>query len=295
MRKTLITFLFIIMFSAGFGSGFLVNQYAAPETHKSLKVYWGAATRLPGIEIIDAFRIATGIKVEATFGGSGPLLSALELSRSGDLYLGVGTTSEMETAIKKNLVDPSSLRAMAYLVPAIIVQKGNPKNIIDLEDLTRPDVKVCLADPSYGIGLFVKQLLEYNGLWSNIEGRFVQVKSGEDAVAAVIMGGVDATVSWHVFYYWNKDKVDIMWINSSKIPEVSIAPSAITVYSKNRVLSEIFLNFVSNSYIAREAFARYGYVLTVEQGAQYTPYSETQWRRWIDKAEVEIKALKGGS
>jgi len=283
------------MFSAGFGSGFLVNQYAAPETHKSLKVYWGAATRLPGIEIIDAFRIATGIKVEATFGGSGPLLSALELSRSGDLYLGVGTTSEMETAIKKNLVDPSSLRVMAYLVPAIIVQKGNPKNIIDLEDLTRPDVKVCLADPSYGIGLFVKQLLEYNGLWSNIEGRFVQVKSGEDAVAAVIMGGVDATVSWHVFYYWNKDKVDIMWINSSKIPEVSIAPSAITVYSKNRVLSEIFLNFVSNSYIAREAFARYGYVLTVEQGAQYTPYSETQWRRWIDKAEVEIKALKGGS
>jgi len=275
---------------AGFCSGFLVKQYIAQETPKSLKVFWGSASKLPAVEIIKAFENATNIRVEATFGGAGPLLSALELSRSGDLYLGVGTLYEIETALKKNLVDSSSLRVIAYLVPAIIVQKGNPKNITVLEDLARPDVKLCLTDPSYGVGLFVKKLLEHNNLWSRIEGKFVQAKSGEDAVANVILGVVDATLSWHVFYYWNRDKVDIVWIESSRIPEVSAIPAAITVYCKDKLLSQIFLDFVTNSNASRDIFAKYGYVASADQGSKFTPYSGDQWRRWIEVAQEKLKA-----
>jgi len=288
LRKRILTMLLITMWLVGFGSGFLLKPYIASEPHKSLKVFWGDATKLPGIEIIEAFKNATNIEVEATFSGAGPLLSALELSRSGDLYLGVGTLYEMETALNRNLVDPSSLRIIAYLVPAIIVQKGNPKHITSIEDLARPDIKLCLTDPSYGVGLFVKRLLEHNGLWSKVEGKFVQVKSGADAVTNVILGTVDATVSWHVFYYWNRDKVDIVWIDPSKIPEISIIPAAITVYTHERVLSEIFLDFVTNSQIAKKIFEKYGYVTTVEQGVKFTPYNETQWSQWIEEAKKKI-------
>jgi len=277
----------------GFGSGFLLKSYIASAPHKSLKVLWGDASRLPGTEIIEAFENTTNIGVGATFTGAGPLLSSLEISRSGDLYLGVGTLYEMETALKKNLVDPLSLRTIAYLIPAIIVQKGNPKNITSLSDLVRLDVKLCLTDPTYGVGLFVRRLLEHNDLWSKVESRFVQVKSGADAVTNIILGSVDATVSWHVFYYWKREEVDIVWIDYSKILEVSVIPAAITVYTQDRVLSEIFLDFVANSQVAKGIFAKYGYVATVEQGVKFTPYSEARWNQWIENVEEKIKALIG--
>ena len=282
MKKIVIFSLFIVIFLVGFGVGFIVEQGIAVETQKSLFVYWGAATRAPALEIIDAFKNTTGVRVEATFGGSGPLLSALELSRSGDLFLGVGTFSEMELAVKKNLVDASSVRRIAYLVPVIFVQKGNPKNITNLEDLTRSDVKLCLTDPTYGVGLFIKEIFERNGLWGKIKGRFIEVRSGEEAVANVILGSADATVSWHVFYYQNKEKVELVWIDPSRI-EVSTIPAAITVYTKDKVLSDVFLSFL-NSNASKEILAKYGYITTVEQGVKFTPYSESWWRQQIEKA-----------
>ncbi len=43
------------------------------------------------------------------------------------------------------------------VVLTIIVQKGNPKNIISLEDLTRPIISVGIADPeAVCIGLYAK-------------------------------------------------------------------------------------------------------------------------------------------
>jgi len=282
VKKIVIFSLFIVIFLVGFGVGFIVEQGIAVETQKSLFVYWGAATRAPALEIIDAFKNTTGVRVEATFGGSGPLLSALELSRSGDLFLGVGTFSEMELAVKKNLVDASSVRRIAYLVPVIFVQKGNPKNITNLEDLTRSDVKLCLTDPTYGVGLFIKEIFERNGLWGKIKGRFIEVRSGEEAVANVILGSADATVSWHVFYYQNKEKVELVWIDPSRI-EVSTIPAAITVYTKDKVLSDVFLSFL-NSNASKEILAKYGYITTVEQGVKFTPYSESWWRQQIEKA-----------
>jgi molybdate transport system substrate-binding protein len=281
MKKITVFLLLIVIFLAGFGLGFVVAQNIKAETQKSLFVYWGAATRAPALEIIDAFKNATGVRVEATFGGSGPLLSALELSRSGDLFLGVGTSSEMQMAVKKNLVDASSIRRIAYLVPVVFVQKGNPKNITTLEDLARSDVKLCLTDPTYGVGLFVKEILERNGLWDKIKGRFVEVRSGEEAVANVILGSVDATVSWHVFYYQNKEKVELVWIDPSQI-EVSTVPAAITVYTKDKVLSDVFLSFLSST-TSKEILAKYGYITTVEQGVKLTPYSETWWRQQIER------------
>ena len=283
MKKIVIFPLFIVIFLVGFGVGFIVEPSFEAETQKSLFVYWGAATRVPALEIIDAFKNATGVRVDATFGGSGPLLSALELSKSGDLFLGVGTFSEMEIAVEKNLVDASSIRRIAYLVPVIFVQKGNPKNITNLEDLARLDVKLCLTDPTYGVGLFIKEILERNGLWDKIKGRFVEVRSGEEAVANVILGSADATVSWHVFYYPNKEKVELVWIDPSQI-EASAIPAAITVYTKDKVLSDAFLSFL-NSNTAKEILAKYGYITTVEQGVKLTPYSKSWWIQQIEKAE----------
>lgn len=72
-------------------------------------------------------------------GGSGALLSALEITKIGDVYI-PSSPEFLILARQRGIVNftISQPRILAYLVPAIIVQKGNPKNITKLEDLARP-------------------------------------------------------------------------------------------------------------------------------------------------------------
>jgi hypothetical protein len=65
------------------------------------------------------------------------MLSEMKLAQRGDLYL-PGSSDFMEIAKRENLVLSESERFVAYLVPAINVPAGNPKNIRSLEDLARP-------------------------------------------------------------------------------------------------------------------------------------------------------------
>lgn len=292
-RYTLLTIPFLSGL-IGFTSGFFLKPCDIPDriNNLNLKILWGTASRLPGIELVEAFEKTTRIKIDAMFAGAGPLLSALELNKSGDIYLGVGTLEEVKTAFDKRLVLPSSLRKIAYLVPVIIVQKGNPKNITSLDDLTRSDINLCLPDVRYGIGLFLKKFFENNSLWSRIESKFVQAKDGEDAVAKVILKSVDATVSWHVFYYWNSDKVDVVWIDPQRIHEVSVIPAVITSFARDKTLCEIFINFLTNTELSRTVFAKYKYVTSVMEGVYYTPYTEYKWVEWIKNADEKIEALR---
>ena len=82
-------------------------------------------------ELARAFESQRGVGVEITYGGSGTVLSQMMLARTGDLYI-PGSQDFMDTAEAKGAVDPSTRKIVAYLVPAIAVPKGNPKNILTL-------------------------------------------------------------------------------------------------------------------------------------------------------------------
>jgi len=60
----------------------------------------------------------------------------MKLSKKGDLYF-PGSSDFMELAKKEDLVFPESEKIVVYLVSAINVQKGNPKGIHSLRDLTK--------------------------------------------------------------------------------------------------------------------------------------------------------------
>ncbi len=57
------------------------------EEPKSLTAFVGSASKPPMEEAIKAFEEKTGIAVYANYGGSGAMLSQIELSKSGDLYI----------------------------------------------------------------------------------------------------------------------------------------------------------------------------------------------------------------
>ncbi len=272
--------------------GYFIGVMETERSRLVIRPFWGVATRLPGTEIIGIYERGTGVRVEATFGGAGQLLSEMMIARVGDLYLGVGTLHDISKAVEEGIVDPNTIRVLSYMVPLILVAKGNPSNVTGLEDLAQSDVSLCLTNPSYGVGLFVKELLEHNGLWDDVEGRYVEAESGEKAVVNVIMGHVDATISWHVFYYWNPEEVEVVWIDAGRIPKVSVVPGAISVFSENREVAEVFLDYSAESRASKSIFNKYGYVATIEQAVDYTPYSYEAWQDWMKGVEEEMSSLR---
>ena len=111
-------------------------------------------------EIGILFEQENGVKVEYNYAGSNALLSGIEISKQGDVYM-PGATMYIEKAKEKGFVDYE--QNVAYHVPVIAVPKGNPANIRCLNDLTKPGVKVILGDPeAAACGKIANKILEKN-------------------------------------------------------------------------------------------------------------------------------------
>ncbi|MHC1628033.1 MAG: molybdate ABC transporter substrate-binding protein [Candidatus Nezhaarchaeales archaeon] len=271
MRK-IVAVMVVLIVIAGV-SGYLMGSMVATKA-KSLVMFAGAALKAPGEELIEIFGNATGVKVDVQWGGSGKVLSSLEISKSGDIFLS-GSPDYMIKAINDGVVDPKSIRIIAYLVPAIIVPKDNPKNITCLEDLAKPGIRVGIGNPDYVcVGKYAKELLQYNGLWDNVSKNIVvYAESCSKTASLVVTGSVDAIIGWHVFHYWNPDETEIIWLKPEQIPKISYICAAVTKYCHDRNLAEIFLDFLANSEISKIILRQYGY-LTHEDVEQYAPYAE---------------------
>ncbi len=69
----------------------------------------------------------------------------------------------MEKAKTDGLVYPETEKKIVYLVNAINVQKGNPKNIHNLRDLLQPGLKIAIANPeTVCVGLYATEIIDNN-------------------------------------------------------------------------------------------------------------------------------------
>jgi molybdate transport system substrate-binding protein len=99
---------------------------------KTLTILCGAGIR-PAMEPIKAgFEAEQGCAVNVVYAGSGTLLGQLQAGVEADLYL-PGDIWFIHQARDKGLVEAH--RTLAWFVPVIAVQKGNPKGIKGLQDL----------------------------------------------------------------------------------------------------------------------------------------------------------------
>jgi molybdate transport system substrate-binding protein len=241
---------------------------------KSLTVFCGSANKPAMEEIAALYEEEKGIDVKLVFGGSGTLLSQIELSRSGEIYL-PGSPDYAIIAERKKQIIPGSDHVVAYLVPAIVTPKGNPKKIEKLEDLARPGVKVGIGNPeTVCLGLYGVELLERNGLLDGVLSNVVTFGASCSKTANLAaMSQVDAILGWRVFHYWNPERMDYVAITKDQIPRISYIPIMIPVHTKSRKLSEDFIKFVLSERGMR-TYEKLGYLTDVEKARQFAPTAE---------------------
>jgi molybdate transport system substrate-binding protein len=180
-----------------------------------LLVYAGSASQPPAEEAVKAFEEETGIRVDVVFGGSGTVLSQMKLAKQGDLYF-PGSSDFMIKAKRDGDVFPETETIIVYLVSAINVQKGNPHNIHSLKDLTRPGLRVAIANPeSVCVGTYAVEIVEQNftpeekaAFKANLAN---YTGSCSKTATAISLKQADAVIGWRVFEHWDPERLLRSW------------------------------------------------------------------------------------
>ncbi len=250
----------------------LATAQEANPSSKRIFLFAGAASKPATEELIKIFKESVGVTIEVAFGGSGFVLSQMKLTRKGDLYF-PGSSDFMELAKREGLVFPESERIVVYLVPAINVQKGNPKRIESLRDLTKDGIRVAIANPRFVcVGTYAVEIIEKNlspiereGLRRNLAN---YTESCEKTANAISLKAVDAVLGWRVFQYWDPERIETIYLRPREIPRIGYIPIAISRFTENRTLAERFIDFLLSSE-GKAVFRKYHYLTELQEALRF--------------------------
>lgn len=245
----------------------LVVQNVHPSS-KRILVFAGAASKPATEGVIKLFQEKTGIAVDVIFGGSGFVLSQMRLAKKGDIYF-PGSSDFMEIAKKEGLVFPESEKIIVYLIPAINVQRGNPKGIYCLKDLTKDGVRVAIANPEMVcVGTYAVEIVEKN-LTSSEQERFKKnlvnyTESCEKTANAISLKAVDAVIGWRVFQYWDPQRIETIYLKPEEVPRIGYIPIAISKFAQDKMLAQTFIDFLLSPH-GKIVFQKYHYLMDPQE------------------------------
>lgn len=263
---------------------------------KPLVLYCAAGIKPAILPLAESFEREYGQPVQLMYGGSGTLLSNLQVANTGDLYI-AADQSYIELAQQKDLV--REVLPLARMRPVIVVQRGNPKNIHRLQDLVRGDIRLVIGNPdAASIGKQTKILLEQAGLWESIKGQVENKGVFKPTVMEVAndvkLGAVDAGIVWDAtaFQYPDIDVIHVPEFESAR-EQISIS---VLKYSDQPTMALRFARYL-NSTIGNEVFARHGFEPVAGDKWEWHPeltfFCGSVNRRAVDQVIKEFEQREG--
>jgi molybdate transport system substrate-binding protein len=258
-------------------------------------IYAGAASKPATEEIVRGFKEKTGIVTDVIFGGSGFVLSQMKLSKKGDIYF-PGSSDFMELAKKEGLVFPESEKIVVYLVSAINVQKGNPKGIHSLRDLTKDGIRVAIANPEMVcVGTYAVEIIEKNLTPSEKE-KFKKnlvnyTESCEKTATVISLKAVDAVIGWRVFQYWDPERIETILLKPEAISRIGYLPIAISKYTEDKITAQKFIDFLLSSQ-GKAAFQKYHYLMDLQEARRFTKPDTPVGGEYLLPEEWKMQGLK---
>ena len=227
---------------------FMVSLLVYPQSgcaQDMLLVYSGAGMRKPMDKIGTAFEKKYDVAVNYNYAGSNTLLSQIDLTKKGDVYI-PGATMYIDKAKEKGFVDYE--QPVAYHIPVIAVPKGNPAKITRLEDLTKPKVKIIFGDPkAAAIGKLGNKILKKNKIYKAVQKNIIATSGTvNELVIYISMNQADASIIWRSSLLGTENKINIVEI-PKKQNCIKIIPIGRLTFSKNKEMAKSFVNFVASS------------------------------------------------
>ncbi len=161
----------------------------APAAGQKVTVFAAASLTDAFNEIADKFKQQNpGVTFDFNYAGSQQLRTQLEQGAVADVFASANTT-EMNNAIKSDLVVSGTQKTFVRNRLTVIVPKDNPGGVNELKDLAKPGLKVVLAAPNVPVGGYA--LTALNKMNTDFGATFSQtvisnVVSQEDNVKQVV-------------------------------------------------------------------------------------------------------------
>jgi len=250
-----------------------IPSHPSASSSGRLLLFAGAASKPATEEVVKAFREKSNTTAEVVFGGSGFVLSQMKLSKKGDIYF-PGSSDFMELAKKEGLVYPESEKIVVYLVPAINVQKGNPKKISSLKDLTKKGIRLAIANPEMVcVGTYAVEIIEKNldpqekeSLRRNLVN---YTESCEKTANVISLKAVDAVLGWRVFHDWDPERIETLYLKPDEIPRIGYIPIAISKFTRDRALAQQCIDYILSPH-GKSVFRKFNYLMDVREARQFT-------------------------
>jgi molybdate transport system substrate-binding protein len=142
----------------------------------------------------------------------------------------------------------------------LAVQKGNPKDIKSIDDLTKPDLKVALSDPQYSTcGEMVEKFLKTKGIYDavmkNVGNRLTKGHSNLGNLLKT--QAVDAVVMWNGVANTFREHLDIVKTPYEYDTEIQVHVIGLN-YSEQPEAVRQFMEFVREN--GQRIFTEHGYV-----------------------------------
>lgn len=226
-RSTLLMFASVVALVAMF---LMLRETEQSPDHESPVVVFCAASNRAVIEAIRAdYEKEFARSIQVQYGPSQTLLSSIEVSGAGDLFLPADDVFLAMGREKQLIAEQIPLVRMQAVVA---VPKGNPQGIKSLTDLLKSDVRLVQANPdAAAIGKITRTTLQKTGQWESLNAATVAYRSTVNDVANDLMvGAADAGIVYDaVLHTYPK-------LEAVKIPELdsAISPVAIGVIASSK-------------------------------------------------------------
>jgi len=219
----------------------------------------GSITVLAASSLTDAFNelgrqfqaAHPGIAISFSFGASSTLAQQVNAGAPADV-LATADEPTMQTAVNGGSVGAPAVFAHNRL--ALMVAKGNPKNIRSLADLARPGLIVVLCAAEVPCGRFGLQALDKAGVKVTPASLEANVRGVASKVA---LGEADAGIVYVTDVRAGGDKVEGVTIpNAQNV--LAAYPIATVRAAKNAALANAFVAYV-RSADGQQVLARAGF------------------------------------
>ena len=232
------------------------SKKETPPKTTELMILCGSSFVPPTEQLCSEFEAQTGIQIVHTVGGSEDLLPHVKAGIKGDIF--ITHDPYLDYTRDANALEDDV--QVGFVAPVLVVQKGNPKGIKSVEDLTMPGLKVALTDPQYSTaGEMVFALLEKKGMkdavMKNVQNRLTK---GHSNIGTFLKTqAVDAGIMWNGVAHTFRDSLEVVKTPYEYEQEIRVHIMGLS-YSKQPEELGQFIEFVRKRGPA--IFAEHGYV-----------------------------------
>lgn len=292
--KTAIVIVVLVLVVAVITAAVLSGRNGAgTDGARELVVLCGAGIQPPMEALRAQFEKENGCSVRVTYEGSGTLLGKLQVGVKADVYV-PGDIFYIRKAEDLGLLE--SHKVVAWFVPVIAVEKGNPKKIKGLKDLARAGIRVGLGQPeACAIGNVSRSLLAAAKLEVKPEFEALTVNRLANQIK---MKALDAAIIWDATAKQYPQDLDAVPVADANFHAVPFAVGVLKG-SAAKKLALRFAEFAAGEAGAK-AFRENGYQvpgpsIRVGAGSSMRPPVEELARRFEAQTGREVLTDYGGS